>query len=67
MLEEFRDELDFDARAEGNLRDPEGAAGARAAFAEDLNEQFGSAKQWTFYKRDEAQIGKIKRQFLDKV
>ena len=24
-------------------------------------------KQWTFYKRDEAQIGKIKRQFLDKV
>jgi ArsR family transcriptional regulator len=24
-------------------------------------------KQWTFYKRDEAQIGKIKRQFLDQV
>jgi ArsR family transcriptional regulator len=24
-------------------------------------------KQWTFYKRDEAQIEKIKRQFLDKV
>jgi DNA-binding transcriptional ArsR family regulator len=24
-------------------------------------------KQWTFYKRDEVQIGKIKRQFLDKV
>ena len=24
-------------------------------------------KQWTFYKRDETQIGKIKRQFLDKV
>jgi DNA-binding transcriptional ArsR family regulator len=24
-------------------------------------------KQWTFYKRDEAQIGRIKRQFLDKV
>jgi DNA-binding transcriptional ArsR family regulator len=24
-------------------------------------------KQWTFYKRDEAQIGKIKRAFLDKV
>jgi len=24
-------------------------------------------KQWTFYKRNETQIGKIKRQFLDKV
>jgi DNA-binding transcriptional ArsR family regulator len=24
-------------------------------------------KQWTFYKRDEAQIGRIKQQFLDKV
>jgi DNA-binding transcriptional ArsR family regulator len=24
-------------------------------------------KQWTFYKRDETQIGRIKRQFLDKV
>jgi ArsR family transcriptional regulator len=24
-------------------------------------------KQWTFYKRDEAQIDKVKRQFLDKV
>jgi DNA-binding transcriptional ArsR family regulator len=24
-------------------------------------------KQWTFYKRDEAQIVRIKRQFLDKV
>lgn len=24
-------------------------------------------KQWTFYKRDEAQIEKIKRQFLDEV
>ena len=24
-------------------------------------------KQWTFYKRDEAQIERIKRQFLDKV
>jgi DNA-binding transcriptional ArsR family regulator len=24
-------------------------------------------KQWTFYKRDETQIGKIKREFLDKV
>jgi DNA-binding transcriptional ArsR family regulator len=24
-------------------------------------------KQWTFYKRDEVQIGKIKRQFLYKV
>jgi DNA-binding transcriptional ArsR family regulator len=24
-------------------------------------------KQWTFYKRHEAQIGRIKRQFLDKV
>jgi len=24
-------------------------------------------KQWTFYKRDETQIGKIKRQFVDKV
>ena len=24
-------------------------------------------KQWAFYKRDEAQIGRIKRQFLDKV
>jgi ArsR family transcriptional regulator len=24
-------------------------------------------KQWTFYKRDEAQIGRIKRKFLDQV
>ena len=24
-------------------------------------------KQWTFYKRDETQIGKIKRQFLENV
>jgi|SRR2546422_3788208 len=50
-LSNFSDELDFDAGAEGYLGNAEDSAGARAK----------RIKQWTFYKRDETSIRKVKQ------
>src|ERR1700686_4548940 len=64
-LSNFSDKLDFDARAERNLRHAKGAAGMPAFFAEHFDEELGSPVGDQMLLRESGRTVHQDKQFYD--